>query len=400
MTGTVSRILYFDCFSGVSGDMVLGALVDLGVDIKDIRAGLKSLDLKGYRIEATVAKRGGITGTKVNVKLTKSKTVKQPSRHFSDIKSILKNSRLPEIVKKNSLHVFDRIAIAEAEVHGISKEKIHFHEVGAIDSIIDVVGSAFAIHILAPDSILASPLNVGEGFVECMHGTLPVPAPATLKLLKDIPCFSSGVQKEMTTPTGAALMGHFSERFGSMPTMKIIRAGYGAGDHIIEKTPNLLRVVSGETFCLAPNDTVQMIEANIDDMNPEFYDCVFENLFKAGVLDVFLTPILMKKNRPANKISVLVNAKTLEQATHILLTETSTLGVRHYPVDRTMLDRQIRDLITPMGKVRVKIGRLGSEILRITPEYEDCKKIARSEKRPLQSVYQEVSRLANSLDWD
>ncbi len=400
MTGSISRILYFDCFSGISGDMVLGALVDLGIDINDIQAGLKSLNLKGFRIESSTVKRGGISGTKLDVVVSKSKAFKQPSRHYSDIKNILENSSLPDSVKINSLQIFDRIAVAEAEVHGISKEKVHFHEVGAIDSIIDVVGSSLAINLWAPDNIFASPLNVGEGFVECEHGTLPVPAPATLKLLKGIPCFSSGVQKEMTTPTGAALIGHFAERFGSMPTMKITQAGYGAGDHIIEKTPNLLRVVSGETTSLSSNATVQMIEANIDDMNPEFYDCVIENLFKAGALDVFLTPILMKKNRPANKISVLIDEENREQAAHILLTETSTLGVRHYAVDRTLLDRQIRELITPIGKVRVKIGRLGNEVLRVTPEYEDCKKIAISEKRPLQSVYEEISRMANSLNWD
>jgi len=398
MTGT--RTIYFDCFSGISGDMFLGSMIDLGVDVNAIKASLKSLDLRGYRIEAKPVKRGGISGTKVNVIVSKSRAFKQPSRHYSDIKELLNGSSLPEAVKKHSLKIFHNIAVAEAEVHRIPMGKVHFHEVGAIDSIVDVVGSAIAIDLLAPDRIISSSLNVGEGFVECEHGTLPVPAPATMKLIKNIPSFSSGVQKELTTPTGAALIGHFAESFGPMPKMKITGAGYGAGDHIVEKTPNLLRVVTGEAKSIQPDASVVMIEANIDDMNPEFYDSVIENLFKARALDVFLTPIIMKKNRPANKISVLIDSENREQAAHILLTETSTLGVRYYPVDRTMLDRQIRELITPIGKVRVKICRLGNEVIRITPEYEDCKRISSKEKRPIQSIYEEISRMANSLHWD
>ncbi len=399
MKSNLSRTLYFDCNSGISGDMILGALIDLGADLKKIRAGVKSLGLSGFQIKSSPILRNGIHGCNIQVLVARPKTKSHSHRHHSDIIKMIQASDLPEAVQSNALNVFERIAVAEAEIHKIPKSKVHFHEVGAVDSIVDVVGSALAIHLLNIDRIYASPLNLGEGFVECDHGILPVPAPATLRILKDIPCYSSGVKKEMVTPTGAALIAHFSQGFQSMPMMNIIDAGYGAGDHIIPETPNMLRVVLGEMQGHKEKNDLMTVEANIDDMNPEFFETVMDNLFKAGAVDVYLTPILMKKNRPATKISALTDARQLNACINILLRETSTFGVRYYQAQRSILDRSIHPMISPIGKVRIKIGKIGNEIIRIVPEYEDCKSIAKKENRPVISVYEEILRMAQSLDW-
>jgi pyridinium-3,5-bisthiocarboxylic acid mononucleotide nickel chelatase len=389
------RAVYFDCYSGISGDMVLGALVDLGVDLKKIRAGLKSLGLsKGYEIKSRVVQRGLISGTKVDVVL---KPVKRShGRHFSTIKNLIEKSELPEKVKSNAIEIFHRIAKSEAKVHHTSIEKVHFHEVGAVDSIVDIVGGALAMELLNVERVFSSPLNVGEGFVECEHGTLPVPAPATLNLLEGIPCFSSGIKKELTTPTGAGMIGFFAEKFQSLPKMKIIKTGYGAGDHVIENSPNMLRIILGELEGRGESECMTIVETNIDDMNPEFYDHLMDMLFKAGAVDVFFTPVSMKKNRPAVKLSVMVLSEKRERISKIILSETSTFGVRYFEVNRTTLDREIQTVKTPFGPVKVKVGSLDGSLLKISPEYEDCKKIARKEKLPIKKVYEEVLRLAHS----
>jgi uncharacterized protein (TIGR00299 family) protein len=389
------RAVYFDCYSGISGDMILGALVDLGVDLKKIRAGLKSLGLsKGYEIKSRVVQRGLISGTKVDVVL---KPVKRShGRHFSTIKNLIEKSELPDKVKSDSIEIFHRIAKSEAKVHHTSIEKVHFHEVGAVDSIVDIVGGALAMELLNVERVFSSPLNVGEGFVECEHGTLPVPAPATLNLLEGIPCFSSGIQKELTTPTGAGMIGFFADKFQSLPKMKIIKTGYGAGDHVIENSPNMLRIILGELEGRGESECMTIVETNIDDMNPEFYDHLMDMLFKAGAVDVFFTPVSMKKNRPAVKLSVMVLSEKREQISKIILSETSTFGVRYFEVNRTTLDREIQTVKTPHGSVKVKVGSLDGSLLKISPEYEDCKKIARKEKLPIKEVYEEVLRLAHS----
>ena len=388
------RAAYFDCYSGISGDMILGALVDLGVDPGKIRKALKTLDLKGYKLKTSRVQRGPIAGTKVQVSLTKSSH--HPARKYSDIKKLIADSDLSSTAKKNSLEIFKRIAQVEAAIHDTTMEKIHFHEIGAVDSIVDIVGGVVAIESLKLDKIYASPLNVGEGFVQCAHGCLPVPAPATLKLLQGIPVFSNGIKKELTTPTGAAMIGFYADKFGSLPAMKIVGDGYGAGDHIIAEMPNMLRVVLGEISAESDEELV-LIETNIDDMNPEFYEGTMESLFKAGALDVYLTPIIMKKSRPANKISVLSSETDRQAMTEILLHETSSFGVRYFRIGRTVLEREMKMVNISWGSVRIKIGKFNGKVIQISPEYEDCKKIAYKEKVPVKQVYEEAHSQAIKL---
>lgn len=388
------RAAYFDCYSGISGDMILGALVDLGVDPRKIRKALKTLDLKGYKLKTSRVQRGLIAGTKVQVRLTKSSH--HPARKYSDIKKLIADSDLSSTAKKNSLEIFKRIAQVEAAIHDTTMEKIHFHEIGAVDSIVDIVGGVVAIESLKLDKIYASPLNVGEGFVQCDHGCLPVPAPATLKLLQGIPVFSNGIKKELTTPTGAAMIGFYADKFGSLPAMKIVGDGYGAGDHIIAEMPNMLRVVLGEIPAESDEELV-LIETNIDDMNPEFYEGTMESLFKVGALDVYLTPIIMKKSRPANKISVLSSETDRQAMTEILLHETSSFGVRYFRIGRTVLEREMKTVNISWGSVRIKIGKFNGKVIQISPEYEDCKKIAYKEKVPVKQVYEEAHSQAIKL---
>ena len=378
--------------------MILGALVSLGVDIKEILNCLKSLNLKGFKLNSRQVKRNGFIGTKVNVVLNHTAQKPHHARSFKDIKSLIEKSDLPKIVKFNSIAIFRRIAKVEAKVHGTTINRIHFHEVGAIDSIIDIVGGSLAMNLLDADLIVSSPINTGEGVVKCDHGILPVPAPATLELLKGIPCYSSGVEKELTTPTGAAFIGYFAEKFGSLPNMDILSTGYGAGAHEIKKIPNLLRIVLGRCEESSYQGSMKVIETNIDDMNPEFYDYVIDQLFKVGAVDVFFAPINMKKNRPGILLSVITSTEYFDSVVQVLLKETSTLGVRHYDVDRVVLPRKQIMIMTPFGKVRVKIGGLDESTRTISPEYEDCRKIALKKEIPVKRVYDEALKVAWKLE--
>ncbi|MGP0564786.1 MULTISPECIES: nickel pincer cofactor biosynthesis protein LarC [unclassified Nitrospina] len=384
------KTLYFDCYTGISGDMILGALVDLGVDLKVLREGLQTLGLKDYEIKSRRVKRGHLAGSKVDVKVGHSH---HHHRGFGEIRTIIEKSKLPVTVKEKAVAVFERLGRAEARVHRIALDKVHFHEVGAVDSIIDIVGGVFALHLLEVEQVMASPINTGEGTVACEHGILPVPAPATLELLKGIPCFSSGVPMELTTPTGAAMIGFFSEKFQGMPLMTISKVGYGAGTHQIDGQPNLLRAVLGETVTKS-TDRVVLLETNIDDMNPEFYDHVMDRLFEAGALDVYFTPISMKKNRPAVKLSVLSPPRKRDALSRILLAETSTYGVRSCEMERTVLERKVEPVKTRFGSVKVKVGWLDGLPVHISPEYEDCRRIANKKKVPLREVYEEALRNA------
>jgi hypothetical protein len=291
------------------------------------------------------------------------------------------------------MEIFLRLGKAEAKVHRTKIDKVHFHEVGAVDSIVDIVGGVIGMHELNADQVLASPLNTGEGTVKCEHGVLPVPAPATLVLLKGIPCYSSGAPYELTTPTGAAMIGFWADAFQSLPLMKIQKSGYGAGSHVIKEHANLLRIIVGETEGKG-DDKVVLVETNIDDMNPEFYDHIMERLFSAGALDVFYTSVIMKKNRPAVKISVLVPPAKREAVSHILLTETSTFGIRFTEMNRIVLDRQSMDVSTPYGKVAVKVGSMDGQVMHFSPEYESCKLIAGKKKIPVKTVYDTAMSLA------
>ncbi len=392
------RIIYFDCFSGISGDMILGALVSIGVDLKKIQKGLRTLNLNGCKVNSRQVKRNGFIGTKVNVVLNQTSQKSHHARSFNDIKSLIEKSDLPKIVKFNSIAIFRLIGKVEAKVHGTTINRVHFHEVGAIDSIIDIVGGSLAMNLLDADLIVSSPINTGEGIVKCDHGILPVPAPATLELLKGIPCYSSGVEKELTTPTGAAFIGYFAEKFGSLPNMNMLSTGYGAGTHEIKNIPNLLRVVLGKSEEGPRHQSMKVIETNIDDMNPEFYDYVIDQLFKVGAVDVFFTPINMKKNRPGILLSVITSTEHFDSVVQVLLEETSTLGVRHYDVGRVVLPRKQTVIMTPFGKVRVKIGGLDKSTRTISPEYEDCRKIALKKEIPVKRVYDEALKVAWKLE--
>ena len=390
------RAAYFDCYSGISGDMILGAMVDLGVDIKEIRKALKKIDLKGYNLHSKKIQRNGLASTQITVETKKfKKQHSPPHRSYSDIRKLISQSKLTSTVKSNSIEIFKRIAKVEAQIHNTTIQKIHFHEIGGIDSIVDIVGGVWAIESLNLDTIISSPLNVGEGFIDCAHGRLPVPAPATLKLLKGIPVFSNGVKAELTTPTGAAMIGFYAEKFESIPTMTITNEGYGAGSRVIPSLPNLLRVLVGNITIGKINKLV-MIETNIDDMNPEIFETVMESLFSAGALDVYFSAIIMKKNRPATKISVLAECGSREKLSKILLTETSSFGVRFYSVDRLILDREIKKLKTPYGLIKIKLGKLDGKIVQAAPEFEDCKKVARAKKLPAKKIFDEVQALIHN----
>lgn len=382
------KIAYFDCFSGISGDMILGALADLGNDFSFIKKELKKLDLKGYSLSHKKVKRGVIETTRVDVKVTEKSSSK---RNLKSIISIIKNSGLAEKIKNDSIKIFRRLAEAEATVHGTTINKIHFHEVGAIDSIVDIVGSVIGIHHLNISKIVSSSINIGSGFVKCDHGTLPVPAPAVVEMLRGVPCFSSGIRQELTTPTGAAVIVTLANEFGSLPELKTDRVGYGAGGKNLKEMPNALRIILGElSIANELKKEIFVLETNIDDMNPEFYDVVMEKLFQAGAVDVFLTPIIMKKNRPATKLSVLTQQQNVEMLANEVLKNTTSFGIRFYPVERVMLEREFQEIETVLGKVKVKIGKRDGEVCHISPEYEHCKKISREQGIPIKKVYEEI----------
>ena len=392
------RVIYFDCFSGISGDMILGSLVDLGVDVKLIRKELKKINLKGYKLTSHQVKRNGIMGTKVNVVIDPSIQKRNQARSFTDIKKLIVKSSLSENVKTDSIEIFRRIGTVEAKIHGTSLDKIHFHEIGAIDSIVDIVGGAICMSLLSIDIVFSSALNTGEGLINCEHGTIPIPAPATLKLLEGIPCYSSGTKNELTTPTGAAFIGYYGSKFGSLPKMNIMKSGYGAGSHEIKEIPNLLRVVLGEVLIPSKIITMKVIETNIDDMNPEFYDHIMSQLLIAGAADVFLTAVHMKKNRPGTLLTTVVSNDKFHSVVQIILEETSTFGIRHYDVVRTELKRENKLIKTPFGKVRIKVGTFAGSRLTVSPEYEDCKKLALKKGIPVKRVYEETLLIAKQME--
>ncbi len=318
-------------------------------------------------------------------------------RNLRDILEIIRKSELPQPVKDTSMAVFTALAEAEAKVHGVTVERVHFHEVGAVDSIVDIVGTAVGFHMLGVERVYASPPNLGSGTVETAHGTLPVPAPATLELLKGIPAYSSEIRRELTTPTGAAILATCVEEFRNLPPMKIEAVGCGAGSADIEGYPNVLRMVLGEVGHGPEQDVVTVVETNIDDMNPEFYDHLMYRLFGAGALDCYLTPVIMKKNRPATKLTVLAEPEAATRLVGIVFEETSTFGVRMYDAMRKKLRREWREVGTEYGPVRVKVGREGDRIVHYAPESEDCRRISEDKGVALQRVYEAAKRAAAAL---
>ncbi len=386
-------IAFFDCFSGISGDMILGALVDLGLDIEDVFSTLSSLDLEEFRLEKREVSSYGLRATKVDVIVPESVLV----RTFNNIRDLIENSTLPRRVKAISLEIFMRLASAESVVHGKPIDQVHFHEVGAVDSIVDIVGSAYGVHALGISEVFSSPLPMGHGMIKTAHGAIPVPAPAVLEILQDTPTYGRGIPTEIVTPTGAAVIRTLATSFGVSPPMRIDRVGCGAGTKDIG-VPNLLRVVTGVPleFPAEAEELAYLVSTNIDDMNPEFYDYVIERLLDAGAHDVWLTPIQMKKTRPGTVITVLCSPGDATALKRILLEETSTFGLRTSTVMKKAIEREIIGVETPWGKVAVKVGRDGNRVTNISPEFADCARIAGEQGVPIKEVFRKAQSLAQA----
>lgn len=383
------RIGYFDCFSGVSGDMLLGALVDAGLDIKELQKGLMGIKISGYRVSASKVKKEGIEGTKVDVIIEETQ---QPHRKLKDIEVIIRNSALDGPIKEKALKVFRRLAETEARVHGTDIEDVLFHEVGAIDAIIDITGTILGLHILGIGKFLSSPVNTGSGVFDSSHGMLPIPAPATMEMLKGFPVYSSGINKELATPTGVALLTTLAEGFCPLPAMEVTSVGYGAGTWDIEGSPNLLRFIIGEAEELPERETIILLETNIDDLNPPIYEYLMDRLFGAGALDAYLVPIIMKKGRPGIILSAMVEKETVEKVMGIIFEETGTLGIRIREVERVRVQREIKEVDTAWGRIRVKVASKNGQVIGVSPEYEDCKKIAEEKGIPLRRIMDEIRR--------
>jgi uncharacterized protein (TIGR00299 family) protein len=389
--------LYLSGFSGVSGNMFVGALLDAGLSEDGFRNMVSALPVSGYQLKIEKVVKRGISATHFDVVLDHA--AHQPHRHLADIVKIIEAARLSDTVKARSIAVFTKLAEAEAKVHGTTVEKIHFHEVGGVDAIIDIVGTVFGLETLGIGKVYAGNLRTGHGIIQCAHGSMPVPAPATAELLIGIPYTHGDIEKELLTPTGAALLATLCDGFGDRPAGFVSdKTAYGAGGWDLD-IPNVLRAElggcrAGTAECLpaaagrsATIPALQVFETNIDDCNPQIFDYVMERLFKAGALDVWLTPIQMKKNRPAVTLSVLAPVKLQEKMEEIIFTETTTIGVRHYPVQRTVAERREEVVNTPWGAVRVKISANQGVVCSVTPEFDDCRTLAEANGVPLKDVF-------------
>lgn len=378
-------IAYFDCFSGISGDMTLGALVDAGVPFGRLRKELSLLPVTGYTLSLKKVKRAGFRATKVDVNI-KSQAKDAPLRKWKDIKGIIQKSRLRREIKDRGLAVFRRFFEAEARVHGSRYDRIHLHELAAVDCIVDIFGTLIGLDLLGVETVYASPVNLGRGTITSDHGILPVPAPATLELLKGRPVYSSDIDFELTTPTGAALISFLAKEFGDIPLMHLTAAGIGAGGRNFRDHANILRIFigsgmpateSGSEGHPEPVGTVLVVETNIDDMNPQVYEYVMDQLFSEGALDVFLSNIIMKKGRPGIKLSVLCHADKAESVCAVIFRETSSIGLRYYSASRKTLKREIRRIQTGYGTMKLKVVDIEGEGKKFSPEYEDCRRIAK-----------------------
>lgn len=390
-------MLHYDCFAGISGDMNLAALIDLGVPAEHLRTELSKLHLHDWELKTSRAAKMGIHGTRVDVELREHHEHHDDHAHdghhahhhhhehrtFADIRRMIDESALSDRVKRDAIGIFRIVAEAEAAVHARPVDEVHFHEVGAVDSIIDIVGAAVCMAYLNPSKITASPVELGGGFVKCAHGIMPVPAPATARIIEGIPVTTGAVPFEMTTPTGAAIIRYYASAFEKKQSFTIRKSGTGVG-HRDTEIPNLLRVFLAESA--ETEDSRMLIETNIDDMNPEFYAHVMDRLFSEGADDVWLTPIIMKKNRPAVTLSVLCSASCDEIISKTILIETTSLGLRKSAVGKTALERETATVTTSLGDVRVKRARIGGAV-KTKPEYDDCARIAKEKNIPLRDVY-------------
>jgi len=420
------RIAYLDCFSGISGDMFLGALVDAGVSPKLLEDAVAALDI-GARLAISRVARGGISATKVDVYADGEKDLPREvfwkqqwqdhaqahshshghehshgdsredhdhdhGRGLAEIREIIAKAAISSTAKATAIRIFEALAEAEAAIHNTSVEQVHFHEVGAVDALVDIVCAAVGAESLAVEEWVCSPLNVGGGIVQCAHGTLPVPAPATLKLLQESPVYSSGPQVELVTPTGAAIVKTLSRRFAPFPAMKIEKAGYGAGTRDFPEHPNLLRLTIGEASpsASAPSDQITVLEANLDDLSPQVLAYAMDRLLAEGALDVFSIPVQMKKSRPGALLTVLAKMEDANRLTKLIFAETTTLGVRRREEQRQTLSRRWETVDTTWGPVRIKIASMNGTVSNYAPEYEDCRTLAEAQHVPLRTVLQEA----------
>lgn len=382
------RIAYFDCFSGISGDMILGAMIDAGLEVKALQEGLSKLKLPGCGIEIRRVRRGGLSAVKVDVLNRKNLP---PLTTFPEIERQIRKSALPQPVQDRSLAIFNRLAKAEAAVHGRKRSQTHLHEVGEVDTLVDVIGTVIGLSLLKIDRIIASPIHVGTGEAQTQSGLFPIPAPATAALLKGAPIYATGLRGELTTPTGAAIITTLAAAFTSLPPMTVEKIGYGAGS-AERTTPNLLRLFLGLQDSPLSEDEIVQIETNIDDMNPQMYEHVMETLFQAGALDVFLTPIIMKRSRPAILITILGPLSAQHGILQTLFIETTTLGARIRRVGRKKLEREIREEKTAHGSIRVKTASQNGRVVRKRPEFEEVRRLARKSGRPLKILWEEITR--------
>jgi uncharacterized protein (TIGR00299 family) protein len=404
----MTYVLYFDAFNGVAGDMILGALLDLGLPIDYLRTELKKLRLEGYELSVSSIEREGLSGTNLQVRMVSEHDHSHSGhgRNFAKIENLIQSSTLNHWVKENSLAIFTRLAEAEAKVHGTDIQGVHFHEVGAVDAIVDIVGACIGFHYFEVSQFYTAPLNLGGGTITFSHGTWPVPAPATVELIKGFPSKLSGVEMELTTPTGAAIVTTLAEPVLDTPTLMLEKVGFGAGDRELPDIPNMLRLVLGKVIAEAqsgPEAVVQkeqilLLEASIDDMEAEMFGHFMELALQKDALDVFFTSIQMKKNRPGHLVSVLCRANDRDRMVDLIFRETTTLGLRIIPQERWVLDREFRQITTELGCVRIKIGRFRGEVVNIAPEYEDLRSIADQRGLPLKLVRKKVMDHLVELD--
>ena len=409
------KILYLDCFAGISGDMTIGALLDLGLDFEFLKSELSKLGVSGYDLSLSRVDRSGINAAKFDVLLSSiqidhhhdhthgghthshdSELIPHPSslipshdhRSLSTIKHLIESSTLSEKVKKNSLAIFQRIGEAESKIHGVDIESVHFHEVGAVDSIVDIIGACIGLEALGIEKIISSPVHVGYGTFTCAHGTYPIPGPAATEILRGVPIYAKEIEGELVTPTGAAIVATLASEFSKMPMMRVEKVGYGAGTRTYEKFPNVLRAVIGELEIEdSTPDTISVIEANIDDLSPQIFGHLMEQVLAAGALDIFYTPVQMKKNRPGILLTLLCAVEDREKFIAMIFKETTTLGVRHRDEKRVILRREFVTVETEFGAIKIKIARSDSgEIINAAPEFDDCLSAARTHKTSVRIV--------------
>jgi len=379
---------YFDCFSGASGDMILGALIDLGLPMPALRDALGSLAIEYGQVTAERVTRAGVAATKFRLiegATDPSAGGSHKHHHLNHIVAAINRSSWSESGRERAVQLFERLAQAEAAIHGTPIERVHLHEVGALDSIIDIVGAVFGFEWFGITDVVASPLNVGGGTVTCAHGVFPVPAPATARLLEGIPVYGNGTM-ELVTPTGALLITGYAREFGPLPAMRIDRTGYGAGDRDPKETPNVLRVMHGERVTKSVDESVVQIECEIDDMNPQLFGPLMDRLGEAGALDVFYAPVQMKKNRPGTLVTVIAAPDQRESITGVLFTHTTTIGVRYQEMRRDTLDRKVVSVETPLGPLRVKVAGRDGRVLNAAAEFDDCARVAGERGLPIKEV--------------